>query len=177
MTGPVGYLHDKMDVKILILFIMSRIERPLNREEMFEIAFQDDSLNYFVFIESLDELCESKQLLLDSSGYYRITESGKKNCSVVEDSLAIPVVSKVSAVLREKNLEIRRDSFIIAETTQDEKGQWYANVRYQEGASPVMTLSLSAPTQALAAAMAENMKRNYNTIYKSCFDAATDCYE
>ena len=53
---PLGYLHNKMDVKVLVLFILSRIDSPLRLEDLYEVAYQDDSLNYFTLVESIGEL-------------------------------------------------------------------------------------------------------------------------
>ena len=41
---PKGFLHNKLDVKVLILFILARIDTPLTAEEIYEIAYQDESL-------------------------------------------------------------------------------------------------------------------------------------
>ena len=38
---PLGYLHNKMDVKVLVLFILSRIDSPLRLEDLYEVAYQD----------------------------------------------------------------------------------------------------------------------------------------
>ena len=32
---PLGYLHNKMDVKVLVLFILSRIDSPLRLEDLY----------------------------------------------------------------------------------------------------------------------------------------------
>ena len=58
-TEPKGFLHTKLDVKVLILFILARIDTPLSAQEIYEVAYQDESLNYFTFAESLPELVES----------------------------------------------------------------------------------------------------------------------
>ena len=97
---PLGYLHDKMDVKVLVLFILSRIDSPLRLEDLYEVAYQDDSLNYFTLVESLGELQESGHITADAEGRYYITEKGRTQGSYVEDSLAVPVVQKVSQATR-----------------------------------------------------------------------------
>ena len=74
---PLGYLHNKMDVKVLVLFILSRIDSPLRLEDLYEVAYQDDSLNYFTLVESLGELQESGHITADAEGRYYITEKGR----------------------------------------------------------------------------------------------------
>lgn len=170
---PVGYLHNKMDVKILILFILSRIETPLGLEDIHEVAYQDDSLNYFTLVESLAELQQSGHLETDPLSRYSITEKGVSQGRFLEDSLAVPVVEKVTAAIARKNEQIRRDSLLTASAEQDEKGCWTAVLRYQDGDMPLMRLALMAPSREVGEAMAENMKQNIHVLYKAAMDCAT----
>ena len=74
---PLGYLHNKMDVKVLVLFILSRIDSPLRLEDLYEVAYQDDSLNYFTLVESIGELQSSGHITADADGRYYITDKGR----------------------------------------------------------------------------------------------------
>lgn len=171
---PVGSLHDKVDVKVLILFILARIDKPLSVDEIYEVAFQDDSLNYFVLAESVPELKDSGHLKVDEKGRYSITEMGRKQGSYVEDSLARALVLKVTDAIRKKNDQIRRDGYLSSAVTQDENGYWIATLNYHDDKLPLMTLSLMAPNEPLGEAMIRNMKKQIDVIYKTCVDIAID---
>ena len=171
---PLGYLHDKMDVKVLVLFILSRIDSPLRLEDLYEVAYQDDSLNYFTLVESLGELQESGHITADAEGRYYITEKGRTQGSYVEDSLAVPVVQKVSAAIADKINQLHRESMLSTQTMQDENGRWITSVHYQDGDMPMMSISLMAPSESIGKAMAENMKRDIGILYKTAMDCATD---
>lgn len=147
---PRGYLHNKLDVKVLILFILARIDTPLTGQEIYEVAYQDESLNYFTFAESLPELVASGHLQADKRERYSITDKGRQQGSFVEDSLAVPVVQKVSAAITEKLTQLRRDSYITTTVAQDENGYWISTLHYQDDGMPMMTLSLMAPSETLA---------------------------
>lgn len=168
----VGFLHNKLDVKVLILFILARIDTPLTGQEIFEIAYQDDSLNYFTFAESLPELAKSGHLKADEKNRYTITDKGRKQGSYVEDSLAIPVVQKVSAAIAEKEIQLRRDGYITTTVVQDENGYWIASLCYKDDGMPMMTLSMMAPNEALGQTMAANLKKNADALYKANLDIA-----
>lgn len=170
---PLGYLHNKMDVKVLVLFILSRIDSPLRLEDLYEVAYQDDSLNYFTLVESLNELQSSGHISADTEGRYYITDKGRTQGSYVEDSLAVPVVQKVSAAIAGKINQLHRESMLTAEIRQDEKGHWITAVHYRDGDMPMMSVSLMAPSQEIGRVMAENMKRGIGTIYKTAMDCAT----
>ena len=42
-----GFIHDMMDVKILILFVTARSNYPLTNQEIYELCYQDECLSYF----------------------------------------------------------------------------------------------------------------------------------
>lgn len=171
---PKGFLHNKLDVKILILFILARIETPLDVDQIYEVAFQDDSLNYFVLVESIHELKDSGHLDINDQGRYTITEKGRTQGSYVEDSLALPVVEKVSVSIQQKIDQLRRESLLSAQVSQDESGHWIATLNYRDDSKPLMQISLLAPNENHAKAMAENLRKNVADVYKAAIDAATD---
>lgn len=171
---PKGFLHNKLDVKILILFILARIETPLDVDQIYEVAFQDDSLNYFVLVESIHELKDSGHLDINAQGRYTITEKGRTQGSYVEDSLALPVVEKVSVSIQQKIDQIRRESLLSVQVSQDENGHWIATLNYRDDSKPLMQISLLAPNESHAKAMAENLRKNVADVYKAAIDAATD---
>ncbi len=170
---PIGFLHDKTDVKILILFILNRMEIPLSQEDLYAVAFQDDSLNYFVFVESLEELLNSGHIEINQSRY-TITEKGRVQGGYVEDSLAIPIVKKVTSAIEAKKDQIQRDSFLTTSVTQDENGHWISSLDYRDGEMPMMRISLMAPSKEVGVAMAENMKQHIDLLYKTSMECATD---
>lgn len=171
---PNGFLHNKLDVKVLILFILARIDTPLSAQEIYEVAYQDESLNYFVFAESLPELVDSGHLQFTESQRYFITEKGKKQGADVEDSLAIPVVQKVSAAITKKLTQLRRDSYITTSVAQDEHGYWISTLYYKDDGMPMMTLSMMAPNEELGHLMAANLKKHADALYKNNLDTAIE---
>lgn len=171
---PVGYLHDKMDVKVLILFILARINTPVTGQEIYEVAFQDDSLNYFVFSECLPELVSSGHLVLDDHDRYTITEKGKQQGAVVEDSLAVPVVRKVTAAIEKKNDELLRSGYITTSVAQNEKGFWIVTLNYKDNDMPLMTLSLMAPSEELGQVMAKRLRKNADALYRQAVTATIE---
>lgn len=171
---PQGFLHNKLDVKVLILFILARIDTPLSGQEIYEVAYQDESLNYFTLAESLPELVQSEHIVQNESGRYSITDKGRQHGSYVEDSLAVPVVQKVSAAITDKLTQLRREGYITTSVTQDEQGYWIVTLRYQDEALPMMNLSLMAPNEALGQAMAKNLKQHADALYKHNLDVAID---
>ena len=37
-----GFIHDMMDVKVLLLLVLSRCNYPVSTQEAYELCYQDD---------------------------------------------------------------------------------------------------------------------------------------
>ena len=57
-----GYIHNMMDVKVLVLYIMSRVLYPVDLQKIYELAYQDDCLSYFDLAQAVPQMVESGHL-------------------------------------------------------------------------------------------------------------------
>ena len=47
MNERFGFIHDKLDIKILILFILQRLYAPISMDTLAELTLCDDGISYF----------------------------------------------------------------------------------------------------------------------------------
>ena len=62
-----GFIHDKLDIKFLILYFMARVAAPIDFPTLTELTVCDDGIGYFEFAEAVSELVESGHLTLELS--------------------------------------------------------------------------------------------------------------
>ena len=74
-----GFIHDKLEIKFLILYIAARVSEPLPPEGMQELTMCDDGIDYFAYAECLNDLVQTEHLRLTEEGCYAITPKGLKN--------------------------------------------------------------------------------------------------
>ena len=60
-----GFIHDKLDIKFLILYFMARVAAPIDFPTLTELTVCDDGIGYFEFAEAVSELVESGHLTLE----------------------------------------------------------------------------------------------------------------
>ena len=89
-----GFIHGMMDVKILVLFVLARVDYPLTMLETYELCYQDDCVSYFDVCTAMDEMVRSGHLACSDGQTYTITEKGRRDGSVTEDSIAYTVKTK-----------------------------------------------------------------------------------
>ena len=101
-----GFIHEKLDIKILILYILNQLPSPVDAQTLSELVFCDDGIGYFDYSDCLAELVETNHIE-EKRGKYRITEKGSRNVAEVGSSLPYSVRTKASH--RGKNAPRRND--------------------------------------------------------------------
>ena len=71
-----GFIHDKLDIKLLILYFMSRVAAPVDFATVTGLTLCDDGIDYFLFAEALSELVGTGHLTLEKE-LYAITDKGR----------------------------------------------------------------------------------------------------
>ena len=84
-------MQEKLDIKILILFILRRLPETVESETLANLALSDGGVGYFEYAECLAELEDSGHLERQGR-MIRLTEKGARNGSIVESSLGTCIV-------------------------------------------------------------------------------------
>ena len=86
-----GFIHDMMDVKVLILFVAARSNYPMTNQEIYEMCYQDECLSYFDVCTAIPEMVASGHLRQVDEERYEITDKGRSDGAITEDSIAFTV--------------------------------------------------------------------------------------
>ena len=90
-----GGLRTKNEIKILIGYLLSRLDTPLKREQLDEIICGEELANYFEMSQALSELADSGNVKIRDNEL-SITEKGKKNSETLEHDIPLPSEKKHS---------------------------------------------------------------------------------
>ena len=160
-----GFIHDMMDVKVLILFVMARSNYPMTTQEIYELCYQDDCLSYFDVCTAIPELVASGHLNQVEEEKYEITPKGREDGAVTEDSVAFTVRQRAENAVARFNRQLRRNSFVKTQVIPRENGECSVVMALDDEAGNLMTLELLAPSQRQAVRLGKLFQRKAETIY------------
>ena len=75
MDQRIGFIREKVDIKILILFILSNLPEAISVDELAQQTIIDDGISYFDFADCIHELTQSEHIYCEL-GKYGITQKG-----------------------------------------------------------------------------------------------------
>ncbi len=165
-----GFIHDMLDVKILILYIMARVMYPVDLQKIYELAYQDDCLSYFDLAQAVPDMVESGHLEEVDGKRYVITQKGREACTVTEDAIAYPVMQRAKAAVERFNDAVHRSSFVKTEITPRENGDYSVRMTLNDEVSNLLQMELMAPTQKQAYRLARAFTERAEIVYKTIMD-------
>ena len=160
-----GFIHDMLDVKILILFVMSRVSYPVTNGEIYELCYQDECLSYFDVCTAIPEMIKSGHLKEVEDGKYAITEKGKADGSLTEDSIAFTVKQRAENAVAKYNRQIRRSSFVRTQVIPRDSGDFSVIMALDDEMGNLMTLELMAPDQRQAVRLGKLFEKKAEMVY------------
>ena len=137
-----GFIHDILDVKILILYVMSLVEEPVSAQTIYELCYQDDCLSYFDVQEAIPQMVRSGHLVEEEFDRYVITDKGREAEEITQDSVAFPV-------------------------KEQENGEYTVHMGLSDFHGVLMDLELTAPTLEQARKLERAYRKNAEVVYQS----------
>ena len=160
-----GFIHDMMDVKILILFVAARSSYPMTTQQIYELCYQDDCLSYFDVCTAIPEMVASGHMEQMEGDLYQITEKGRQDGAVTEDSVAFTVRQRAENAVERFNRQLRRSSYVKTQIIPRENGECSVVMSLDDEVSNLMTLELVAPNQRQAVRLSKLFEKKAELIY------------
>ena len=164
MAGQ-GFIHDKLELKFLILYIAARVIEPIPFDTMLDLTMCDDAVDYFDFTECLRDLVDTEHLTLSRDGLYAITEKGLRNSRICESSLAYSVRLRCDKNLEVWNRKLRRKSQVKATWEQRSNGTYTVRLSLDDDAGSLMDLKLMAVREDMAKLLAGRFRQAPEKLY------------
>jgi len=158
-----GYLRDKLDIKILILYILRRLPDTVEPETLTDLLTRDGAVGYFDYIECLAELESTGHVEQKSEGF-RITDKGERNGGIIESSLPYTVRSRMDTAVAPLAAAMRRNSMIKASHRQT-SGGWITELSLEDGLGEMLRIRLLVSDAAMAERIEHNFRRDPEGVY------------
>ena len=159
-----GFIHDMLDVKVLILYVASRVQYPVNCQEIYELCYQDECLSYFDVCTALPEMVASGHLQQEGETY-EITPKGREAGALTADSIAYTVRQRAENAVARFNRQIRRSSYVKTQVVPRDSGDYTVIMSLNDDAGNLMTMELTAPDQRQAIRLGRLFEGKAEIVY------------
>ena len=173
MENRYGFIRDKLEIKILILFVLSRLTEPVDFETLTDLCMCDDAISYFDYSDCVNELISTDHIYFDGQKYV-ITDKGRKNGSVTETGIPYTVRLKAEKATSMINARLARDSLISTGKEIKHGGGYLVRLCLSDGSCDIISMELYAANSKQAEDIETGFRKHAEEIYNSIINKLFD---
>ena len=155
--------------KVLILYILDKVGKPLNNEELLKLILSITDMNYFYFQQFLIDLMENKYILKGFSDknetLYEITNEGKQAISLVQDLIPGFTRFQIDNNFKEDLRSIEDEYSITADFIPESENAYNVICKITENGKVTFEVKTFAGSREQAKSIVENWKKNAVKLY------------
>lgn len=159
-----GGLRSRNDIKLLVCYLLSSLNRPLSQELIVEALQSEGLANYFETCGAIAELKQQNNIEACDGGFC-VTQEGRRVASVLESGLPVTVREKAYKAAIHLLTRIRIEQENKVEITAMERG-YQVDCRVLDGERQLMRVCVEVPDRIQADFVREQFLARPELIYR-----------
>lgn len=167
-------IKDLPTINILICYLLYRIEKPVESEQLYEIAMETGIISYFYYQDSVDYLINNGLITIeniDGKKYYIIQSKGKACAEQLKSYAPKSCRDKIVSVALKYFARLKYEQEIIVDYLPNENG-CYIYIRCIDPKYDLMDMKLFAPDLEQAKLVGEKIMLNPSGFYRKIIELA-----
>ena len=159
--------------KVLILYILYKIGKPITDNELLKIVVSITDMNYFYFQQFMLDLIDAQYIIKyekDSFVFYELTSAGINALELTKNMLPGILRLKVDTNIASCKKSVENEFSIVADFTPDETNTFFVDCKIIENNKIIFSIRLLAGSREQAKAICDNWKENSSKIYPIIID-------
>ena len=175
-----GGLTNDFEVKILICFLLNKMQQALSFEQINEILQKTGFVNYFEFVEAVSELQKTehiKPVADDEKGeIFELTDAGVVTAQAFEHTLPLTVREKTIAAAHQL-VEVQKELEEIEVSYRAVDDGYILAMKMRDIGSDLMNLEVFIPTEDECVKIKERIYNEPLLVYQTLLAVMLGDYE
>ena len=160
--------EELAESKVLILYVLSKINKPVTNSELLDLIQSIEDMNYFYFQQFLIDLKENRYLLeyeQEKQRFYAITMSGRETVRLTIDMLPGAIKDKVDETLKSTMKKIENEEAVYADFFPSKEDEFMICCGVKENNKKVFEVQVFSSSRDNSLKIIDNWKKNAGVIY------------
>lgn len=171
-----GFVRSELEIKTLTLYVLNHINMPVSFDELMQMVFVDDAINYFNFADYLNGMVKTEHVALSTDtgmDKYTITKKGIRDLTAIKSSVPGSVLKKAEKACDKVREEISRKNLVKVKIEED-GGVYRALCSLSDDTGEVFSFSMTAASREGAKSVTANFYKNAERIYNEFLRSVLD---
>lgn len=154
--------------KLIVLYILSRVDFPLTNSQLTEFILDKEYTNYFNVQQVISDLIEDKFITyktIRNSSLYLLTDSGLETLDFFNNIISTGIKDDIEEYLAENKYKLQEEVSSQADFSQIKKGEYLVRLKVIERNTPIIDLQLVVSSEEDAINFCNNWKNKSSDIY------------
>lgn len=177
----IAELDSVHSVKILLCYILDRLDRPVTEEQLLAVSEDSGVINYFYFSDALEELIENGSIRAEACSEngavtarrISITEKGRLGSEYFNRNIPLVFRRKLLKAAFSFFAKLEREAVCGCEVSDLDDG-CSVDFTLTDGSVKLIDMSFYAPDRAQAEMIAEKIRSNPMNAYKNILGLLLD---
>ncbi len=155
--------------KLIVLYMLGRVTFPLTRAQITDFILDREYTNYMTLQTVFAQLGDSNMIqekTIRNRTQLFITEEGADTLSFFENRISPEIKKDIDSYLNEKSMSLKNEASILADYYKGTDGEFKAHLVAREKKQTLVDITLSVPTEDIAASICEKWERKNQDIYQ-----------
>ena len=170
MTGDGSY---QTLYKVIVLYILSRVDEPLARSQISDFILERDYTDYLTLQTVFAQLSETGLIAekkVRNRTLLMLTEEGSSTLSMFSSELTDEIRRDIDTYLRSHAKSLKEACSVSADYHLTSGGSYIAKLTIRENRDTLLSLELSLPDEDLARSVCDNWPLRHEDIYALLMD-------
>lgn len=104
-----GGLRTVDEVKLLILFLISKFNNTLNKDQVIEIVSISGITNYFILVSAFESIIKDRLIDISEDNFLRIDSNNNRDIELIENEIPFSVRQKIVNITAGYLLKLKRE--------------------------------------------------------------------
>jgi hypothetical protein len=166
-------------VKILLCYLLDRLNRPVTENQLCEIAIESETINYFYYAEALSELISTgavSKKYIDDKEQLVLEPKGRMSSDYFNQYIPIYFRKRLLTSALWYFAELRRESEAVSEISETKNG-YEVSCTIKDASYDLMRITLYAPDIDQAKIIKDKIMLNPAEFYKNVIEYAVSNQE
>ena len=145
--------------KLIVLYMLNKVSFPLTNAQISEFILEKEYTNFLTLQQVISELTEANMIDAHTAmnrTLLTITQEGRDTLQYFENHINEAIKEEIQSYLMQKEYSLREEISVLGNYYKSTSGEYEAHLIAKERGINLIDLTLSVPSQEMAATICDN---------------------
>lgn len=163
-------LQDPLTLyKLIVLYMLNRVSFPMTTAQVSDFVLEREYTNFLTLQQVIGELTDTGMIAAEpirNRTHLSITAEGRETLSFFKNRIGDSIRQEIDTYFMENEFALRNEVSVLGDYYKSTSGEFEAHLVAKDRGIRLVDITLSVPTEELAAAICDNWQKKNMEIYQ-----------